>query len=144
MDFGKLESPEHAAAAIAAAALAPRGPEADRPLSEVMSPSYSAPPHVQQQLDSQLIQLALEEVPPGGSQVVIERTTITRTSGADVEAPDAPTSVASRKRSALSTDLATGGEPKRSSSPTTLHRPPLIPGQPSSSALPVPAGSPSS
>ena len=34
MDFGKLESPDHAAAAMAAAALVPRGPEADRPLSD--------------------------------------------------------------------------------------------------------------
>ena len=121
------------------------GPEASRLLSEVMSPSSSAPPQLQQHQQGPLLpQLALQGETPIVQQVV--HTVTTFKSGADVEAPDTPTSTASRKRSALSTDIAMGGEPKRSSSPTPSPRPPLIPGLPHTLSAPIslhPAGSPS-
>ena len=123
----------------------PTGPQAIPRLSEVMSPSGSS---AQPQLHHGATpsQSAQMEDASMVTRVVHTVTTVHR-HGADVEAPDTPTSTASRKRTALSTDLVPGGDPKRSSSPTpSRDRPPLIPGQPAPWPLPLssPAGSPMS
>ena len=121
------------------------GPEAGRVFSEVMSPSTSAPPQLQHpQQGPSSPQIAQQGDTPIVQHVVHSVTTYR--SGAEVEAPDTPTSTASRKRSALSIDRAMGGDPKRSSSPTSSPRPPLIPGLPQTLSAPIslhPAGSPS-
>ena len=98
----------------------PKGPQAGGFLSEVMSANSSAPLQLQQQQhhSALLPQITQQGETPVVAQVV--NTVTTYGSGADVEAPDTPKPPASR--TALSTDLVPGGEPKRSSSPTPLRR----------------------
>ena len=125
----------------------PRGPAADTSVSEVMSPSgSSAPPQIDQGLYPPGQTMGYPPLPPLSTQVVQSVTTIYR-GRADVEAPDTPSTSATRKRLALgNSPSGRRGPPRRSRSPTPApqERQPMIPGlpHPYPAPLPIPAGSP--
>ena len=122
----------------------PRGPAAGAPLSEVMSPSgSSAQPQNNQELPPPGPTMGQD---PLSTRVVQSVTTIYR-GRADVEAPDTPSTSATRKRLALgNSPSGRRGPPRRSRSPTPApqERQPMIPGlpHPYPAPLPIPAGSP--